>query len=237
MKVLLVDDHTLVRRGIGHVVQDSFSDAEIFEAADAAEAMAILSAEQIDIALLDVRLADGGPDGIELLHDLRAEHPVLPAIMLTTFDHANFARRALTEGASGYMLKDSDPTDLAQAMRVALSGGGNVMSPQVITNLFEEARDPQPTSERGQTPHPERQSADLTPREIDILELVTQGMSNRDVAAQLTLSEKTVKAHLAAIFRKLGVANRTQAAMAGLAMGIGGPSTVRQAAPQAGAPL
>lgn len=230
MKVLLVDDHTLVRRGIGHVVRDSFPDAQIVEAGTAAEALALVSSEVVDIALMDVRLTDQADDGIDLLHEIRGTHPDLPVIMLTTYDHAKYARRALAEGASGYMLKDSDPADLAQAISVALSGGGNVLSPQVITNLFEEPPNKGEHTAEHDASRSDPSIVNLTPREIDILELVTEGLSNRDVAERLALSEKTVKAHLAAIFRKLGVVNRTQAAMAGLAMGIG------QADPQASAP-
>jgi len=221
MKVLLVDDHTLVRRGIGHVVRDSFPDAQIFEASTAAEALQLVTTEALDIALMDVRLSEQGDDGIDLLRQIRVTFPDLPVIMLTTYDHANYARRALAEGASGYMLKDSDPADLAQAISVALSGGGNVLSPQVIANLFEESATKVGPNAANDASRQGAPAVNLTPREIDILELVTEGLSNRDVAKRLSLSEKTVKAHLAAIFRKLGVANRTQAAMAGLAMGIG----------------
>lgn len=221
MKVLLVDDHTLVRRGIGHVVRDSFPDAQIFEASTAAEALQLVTTEALDIALMDVRLSEQGDNGIDLLRQIRVTFPDLPVIMLTTYDHANYARRALAEGASGYMLKDSDPADLAQAISVALSGGGNVLSPQVIANLFEESATKVGPNAENDASRQGAPAVNLTPREIDILELVTEGLSNRDVAKRLSLAEKTVKAHLAAIFRKLGVTNRTQAAMAGLAMGIG----------------
>jgi DNA-binding NarL/FixJ family response regulator len=138
-------------------------------------------------------------------------------IMLTTFDHANYVRRALAEGAAGYLLKDATPDDLEQAIKVAMSGGGNVLSPRVIQNLFESMDDG--TTDDTQ-PH-RRPASALTQRETDILGLLSEGRSNRDISRALYLSEKTVKAHLAAIFRKLGVSNRTQAAMAAVAMGIG----------------
>jgi DNA-binding NarL/FixJ family response regulator len=116
------------------------------------------------------------------------------------------------------MLKDATPEDLEQAIKVALSGGGNVLSPKVIQNLFE-AMDVGASDENGEVPH--RPTSALTQRETDILSLLAEGRSNRDISRALYLSEKTVKAHLAAIFRKLGVSNRTQAAMAAVHMGIG----------------
>ena len=216
MRVLIVDDHALVRRGMGHVVRESFGKAEVVEAASAAEALEAMSASSVDIALVDVRMPDA--DGLELLHDIKARWPDVPVIMLTSFDHAHYVRRALAEGAAGYMLKDATPEDLEQAINVAMSGGGNVLSPKVIQNLFETI-DSGGSSENG---HPSpRTTGSLTQRETDILALLSEGRSNRDISRALFLSEKTVKAHLAAIFRKLGVTNRTQAAMAAVSMGIG----------------
>ena len=215
MKVLIVDDHSLVRRGLGHVVRDCFPDAEVVEASNAASALELMP-HDVEIALVDVRMPDS--DGLELLHELKTRWPDVPVIMLTSFDHAHYVRRALSEGAAGYMLKDATPDDLEQAIKVAISGGGNVLSPKVIQNLFEAtAADPSaPEGSRGARP-----AGALTQRETDILALLAEGKSNRDISRALYLSEKTVKAHLAAIFRKLGVTNRTQAAMAAVSMGIG----------------
>ena len=215
MKILIVDDHALVRRGMGHVVRDSFPDAEVLEAGSTAEALELMQSSSMDVALVDVRMPDS--DGLELLHEIKAQWPDVPVLMLTSFDHAHYVRRALAEGAAGYMLKDATPEDLEQAIKVALSGGGNVLSPKVIQNLFD-AMDGT-VSANGEASH--RPTSALTQRENDILSLLAEGKSNRDISRALYLSEKTVKAHLAAIFRKLGVSNRTQAAMAAVAMGIG----------------
>ena len=212
MKVLVVDDHALVRRGMGHVIRECFPDADIVEAGNAVEALEALSSHAIDIALVDVRMPDA--DGLELLHDIKGRWAKLPVIMLTSFDHAHYVRRALAEGAAGYMLKDATPEDLEQAINVAMSGGGNVLSPKVIQNLFE-------SMDGGGARSPARAAGSLTQRETDILALLAEGKSNRDISRALFLSEKTVKAHLAAIFRKLSVTNRTQAAMAAVSMGIG----------------
>ena len=216
MKILIVDDHALVRRGMGHVVRECFAQAKVIEAGNAAEALHVMGADDVDVALVDVRMPDS--DGLELLHEMKQRWPDVPVIMLTSFDHAHYVRRALAEGAAGYMLKDATPEDLEQAIKVALSGGGNVLSPRVIQNLFE-AIDGGGTGENGEVGH--RHVGSLTQRETDILALLAEGKSNRDISRALFLSEKTVKAHLAAIFRKLGVTNRTQAAMAAVSMGIG----------------
>jgi DNA-binding NarL/FixJ family response regulator len=230
VKVLIVDDHALVRRGMGHVVRECFGDAEVVEAAGAKEAITIMaSAAHVDVALVDVRMPDA--DGLELLHEMRGRWPDVPVIMLTSFDHAHYVRRALSEGAAGYLLKDATPDDLEQAIRVALSGGGNVLSPRVIQNLFEA---PDGGSEQGNGALP-RAAGSLTNRETDILALLAEGKSNRDISRALFLSEKTVKAHLAAIFRKLNVTNRTQAAMAAVSMGIGPTLQPVEWAPAGGA--
>ena len=214
MKVLIVDDHTLVRRGIGHVVHESFPEAEVVEAAGAEEALAVVRKEQPEVALLDVRMP--GRDGLDLLREIKATWPKVAVIMLTSYDGSQFVKAALAEGADGYMLKDASPEDLDQAIRVAVSGGGNVLSARAIRSLFE-GNQSNEDKERPQAPRPEN----LTQRETDILALLAEGKSNREIARTLFLSEKTVKAHLAAVFRKLSVANRTQAAMAAVTMGLG----------------
>lgn len=215
MKVLVVDDHTLVRRGIGHVVHECFPDAEVVEAGGADDAVELLKAETVDVALLDVRMP--GRDGLELLKEIKATWPQVAVIMLTSYEGARFVKAALAEGADGYMLKDASPEDLDQAIRVALSGGGNVLSARAIRSLFEDGQAEEERERAAAASRPEN----LTQRETDILALLSEGRSNREIARALYLSEKTVKAHLAAVFRKLGVANRTQAAMAAVGMGMG----------------
>jgi len=155
-------------------------------------------------------------DGLELLRAIRAEWPDVPVIVLSTYDNAPYVKRALADGAAGYLLKDATPEDLAQAINVARSGSGNVLSPRVIQNLFEDQE-----STIGSNGQSRRNEYSLTQREHDILSHLAEGRSNRDIAQRLYLSEKTVKAHLAAIFRKLGVTNRTQAAMMAVQMGVG----------------
>jgi DNA-binding NarL/FixJ family response regulator len=217
MKILVVDDHALVRRGMTYVVKEGFPDAEVMEAESSAAALEILhGGKKFDLMLADVRMPD--LDGLELLRAVKAEWPDIPVIMLSTYENAPYVKRALADGAAGYLLKDATPEDLAQAIHVAMSGSGNVLSPRVIQNLFE---DQEASAASNAANGHRRNEYSLTQRENDILALLSKGRSNRDIAQRLFLSEKTVKAHLAAIFRKLGVTNRTQAAMMAVQMGVG----------------
>lgn len=216
MRIMIVDDHALVRRGMGYVVKEGFPDADVVEAESASVALDhFRKGEPVDLALVDVRMPD--LDGLELLRAIKVEWPDVPVIMISTYENAPYVKRALADGAAGYLLKDATPEDLSQAINVALSGSGNVLSPRVIQNLFEE----QETGGGGANGRGRRNEYSLTQREQDILVLLAEGRSNRDIAGRLYLSEKTVKAHLAAVFRKLGVTNRTQAAMMAVQMGVG----------------
>jgi DNA-binding NarL/FixJ family response regulator len=215
MRILIVDDHALVRRGMNYVVKEGFPDADVVEAESSAAALeALRTGGKVDLALVDVRMPD--LDGLELLRAIKTEWEELPVIMLSTYENAPNVKRALADGASGYLLKDATPEDLSQAINVAMSGSGNVLSPRVIQNLFEDQEASNASSSNGR-----RSEYSLTQREHDILALLAEGRSNREIAGRLYLSEKTVKAHLAAIFRKLGVTNRTQAAMMAVQMGVG----------------
>ena len=216
MRILIVDDHALVRRGMAYVVKEGFPDADVVEADGATSALDAMRTQVADLALVDVRMPD--LDGLELLRAMKAEWPDTPVIMLSTYENAPYVKRALADGAAGYLLKDATPEDLSQAIHVAISGGGNVLSPRVIQNLFDDVEPGQNANGHGK---PRRSEYNLTQREHDILALLSEGRSNRSIAQSLYLSEKTVKAHLAAIFRKLGVTNRTQAAMMAVQMGVG----------------
>jgi DNA-binding NarL/FixJ family response regulator len=217
MKVLLVDDHTLVRRGLTHLLMSCIPDAEVTEAGGTDEALELLVTTPHDVALVDIRMP--GRDGLDLLREIRSNYPKLPVIMLSSYDNGEYVKAALAEGAAGYLLKDTTPDDLVQAIVVALSGAGNVLSPRAVRNMFDGPSERDETAREDST----RADAGLTRREGDVLQLLAKGCSNREISRHLFLSEKTVKAHLAAVFRKLGVTNRTQAAMAAVAMGIGEP--------------
>lgn len=219
MRILIVDDHALVRRGMAYVVKDGFPDADVVEAEGASAALDVMREKAADLALVDVRMPD--LDGLELLRAMKLEWPSVPVIMLSTYENAPYVKRALSDGAAGYLLKDATPEDLGQAINVAISGGGNVLSPRVIQNLFEDVESSGGGQNNNGHPKSRRTEYNLTQREHDILALLSEGRSNRSIAQNLYLSEKTVKAHLAAIFRKLGVTNRTQAAMMAVQLGVG----------------
>ncbi len=167
MRILIVDDHALVRRGMTYVVKEGFPDAEVVEAESSAAALDGSDADgKVDLALVDVRMPD--LDGLELLRAMKAEWPDMPVIMLSTYENAPYVKRALADGAAGYLLKDATPEDLGQAINVAMSGGGNVLSPRVIQNLFEDQESSGPTNGR-------RTEYSLTQREHDILALARRG--------------------------------------------------------------
>ncbi len=216
MRILLVDDHTLVRKGLAQLLYSCMDGAEVVEAGDADQAAALLAKDTFDVALVDIRMPGRG--GLDLLREIRATWPHVPVIIVTNYDNPEYVKAAMAEGASGYLLKDSTPADLSQAISVAVSGAGNVLSARAIRNLFDGA-EAMANGSRGSTHR--GTEAGLTRREADILELLAAGHSNREISRHLFLSEKTVKAHLASVFRKLGVTNRTQAAMMAISMGIG----------------
>lgn len=219
MKILLVDDHTLVRNGLAQLIKICVEDAQVTEAGSAEEAIQILMTQPHDVALVDIRLP--GQNGLELLQEARRSWPKLPVIILTNYDHPEYVKSAMATGAAGYLLKDSTPADLSQAITVAISGAGNVMSARAISNLFDESRASKTDPHGHDNGHRPATDARLTRRETEILDLLAAGHSNREISKRLFLSEKTVKAHLATVFRKLGVNNRTQAAMIAVSMGLG----------------
>src|SRR2546428_7466273 len=168
MKVLLVDDHTLVRKGLIQVLQSCVDGAQVTEAGSADEAMEILQRTPHDVALVDIRMP--GRDGIQLLKEIRAAWPALPVIIVTSYDNGEYVKTALTEGAAGYLLKDAPPEDLAQAILVALSGSGNVLSPRAARNLFEGSASDQRESRETSLP-----DVGLTRRGSDVLQLLSGG--------------------------------------------------------------
>src|ERR1700675_797570 len=169
MKILIVDDHALVRHGMSYVVKEGFPEADVVEAEGAAVALEIIRASgKIDLALVDVRMPDFA--GLQLLRSIKIEWPEMPVVMLSTYENAPYVKRALADGAAGYLLKDATPEDLAQAINVAMSGSGNVLSPRVIQNLFDDQ-----DSSIGPNGHSRRNEYSLTTREHDILALLAEG--------------------------------------------------------------
>jgi len=218
MRILIVDDHALMRRGMAYIVEHGFPGADVVEAESASAALDAMREDAADLALVDVRMPD--LDGLELLRAMKSGWPRVPVIMLSTHENAPYVKRALSDGAAGYLLKDATPEDLRRAIDAAISGDGNLLSRRAIQALFEDlaTSSGDPAGVPGSSPIP---GYHLTRREHEILALLSEGRSNRSIARNLYLSELTVKGHLGVIFRKLGVTNRTQAAMMAVRLGVG----------------
>lgn len=196
ISVLLVDDHPVVRAGLRAVLSASDDLEVVAEAGTAAESVKLAGAGGIDVVLMDLRLGDGA-DGVEATSQIRALPRPPRVLILTTYESDNDILRAVQAGATGYLLKDADPESLVGSIRSA-ARGETVLAPLVASRLFG----------RMQTP-----DTALTVRELEILERVARGESNRAIARGSSISEATVKSHLVHIFAKLDVDSRTQAVL------------------------
>jgi DNA-binding NarL/FixJ family response regulator len=204
VRVFLVDDHEVVRRGV-HDLLDAEPDIEVVgEAGTADHAVARGPAVRPDVAVLDVRLPDG--DGISVCWELRSAMPGLACLMLTSFDDDDALLDAIMAGASGYVLKQIKGSDLVTAVRTVASGQ-SMLDPATTARLMSNLRD-----DSGKDPQ-EQALAALSPREREILALIGEGLTNRQIGERLYLSEKTVKNNVSRLLGKLGVERRIQAAV------------------------
>ncbi|WP_326651387.1 MULTISPECIES: response regulator transcription factor [unclassified Streptomyces] len=206
IRVFLLDDHEVVRRGLTDLL-DSEPDISVVGDADSVEhALVRGPALRPDVAVLDVRLPDG--DGISVCRELRSRMPELACLMLTSFDEEEALLDAIMAGAAGYVLKQIRGSDLVAAVRTVASGQ-SMLDPTTTARLMRSLRaDP---TEGPAPPAPEL--AGLSPRERDILALIGDGLTNREIGKKLYLSEKTVKNHISRLLAKLGVQRRVQAAV------------------------
>jgi DNA-binding NarL/FixJ family response regulator len=218
IRVLVVDDQILVRTGF-RMILDAEPDLEVVgEAADGVEALEAFGRLDPDVVLMDVRMPH--LDGIEATARLTADAPTARVLMLTTFDLDEHVYAALRAGASGFLLKDTPPDELAHAVRV-VAGGDALLAPSVTRRLIEEFaqhRDPTPTPPPGLD--------ELTEREAEVLGLVAQGLANAEIAARLFVSEATVKTHVGRVLMKLHLRDRVQAVVLAYESGLvrpGGP--------------
>lgn len=206
LRVFLLDDHEVVRRGL-HDLLDIESDLEVVgEASTAEQALARVPALRPDVAVLDVRLPDG--DGVTVCRELRSRLPSLACLMLTSFDDEEALLDAIMAGAAGYLLKQVSGNDLVAAVRT-VGSGQSMLDPGATTRLMARLRG---EAEGANTQQPEG-LANLTDRERDILALVGEGLTNREIGKRLYLAEKTVKNHISRLLAKLGVERRVQAAV------------------------
>ncbi|MFE5912547.1 response regulator [Streptomyces wedmorensis] len=204
-RVFLVDDHEVVRRGLHDLIDDEPDMEVVGEAATAEQALARGPALRPDVAVLDVRLPDG--DGVAVCRELRSRMPELACLMLTSFDDEDALFDAIMAGAAGYVLKQIKGSDLVSAVRTVATGQ-SMLDPATTARLMHSLRDP----EAAKPPEDER-IALLSERERSVLELIGEGLTNRQIAKRLYLSEKTVKNHISRLLGKLGVERRVQAAV------------------------
>jgi DNA-binding NarL/FixJ family response regulator len=216
IRVLIADDQELVRAGFAMII-DSRDDLEVVgEAGDGVQAVALARSARPDVILMDVRMPR--MDGIEATRHLARSLSPARVIMLTTFDLDEPVFAALRAGASGFLLKDTRPDELAEAVRVVARGDA-LLAPTVTRRLLDRFAGELP----GGQPPPSL--AALSEREIEVLRLVARALSNDEIAAELTLSRATVKTHLSAILFKLGLRDRVQAAVLAYEVGLVRPGT------------
>lgn len=227
MRVLLVDDHSLVRRGIGELLQSR--GVQVVASVSSGEEGVRRARELFpEIILLDIKMP--GLSGIETIERLRASGVTAPVVMLTMSREDADLGAALRAGAQGYLLKDIEPEELVPALEAVLRGE-NVVAREMVGTLARMVG-----SEAGAKPEATPGAVDpfagLTPRELEILERVAKGLSNKMIARALSITDGTVKLHVKAILRKLGMRSRVEAAVAAVEHGLGKRS--RQAGPASG---
>jgi DNA-binding NarL/FixJ family response regulator len=198
--VFLLDDHEIVRRGVKELLEAEPDIKVVGEAGTAASALARIPALRPDVAVLDVRLPDG--DGVGVCRDIRSQMPGVACLMLTSFGDDEALFDAIMAGAAGYVLKQIRGTDLVGAVRTVASGE-SMLDPEAASRVMRRMRD------QAQRADP---LAELTGQERRILEFIGEGLTNRQIGERMYLAEKTVKNYVSALFAKLGMERRTQAA-------------------------
>ena len=200
IRVFLLDDHEIVRRGVRELLEGEPDIEVVGEAGTAAEALARVPALKPDVAVLDVRLPDG--DGVSVCRELRSGMPELRCLMLTSFADDEALFDAILAGAAGYVLKQIKGNDLIGAVRT-VAAGGSLLDPKAAALVMERMRTPQAADPL----------AVLTDQERKILDLIGEGLTNRQIAERMFLAEKTVKNYVSNLLSKLGIQRRTQAAV------------------------
>ncbi|MCD2195237.1 response regulator transcription factor [Actinomycetospora endophytica] len=199
LRVFLVDDHEVVRRGVTELLTAGGDIEVVGEAAGVAEALARVPATTVDVAVLDVRLPDGS--GVELCRELRSRCPSLVCLMLTSYADEDAVVDAVLAGAAGYVLKDVGGSDLAAAVR-EVGAGRSLLDTRVTEIVMARLRG-----------RPDDPRSTLTARERSVFDLIGEGLTNAEIGAELFLAEKTVKNHVTSLLDKLGMRRRTQAAV------------------------
>ncbi|CAN5687217.1 response regulator transcription factor [soil metagenome] len=197
IRVVLVDDHAVLRSGLAALLGGAGDIDVVGQASDCAEVFEVVRLQRPDVVVMDLQMP--GIDGVEATRRLLAEDLGCEVVVLTSFSDSARIVAALDAGAVGYLIKDAEPEDMISGVR-AVSRGESPLHPRVARQLL---------SARSERPH----TVDLTPREAEVLGLVREGLANKQIARRLGISERTVKAHLTSVFQRIGVADRTQAAL------------------------
>lgn len=214
IKVMLVEDHVLVREGTRELLDQENDLQVLVEAGDGEEAVRLAAEHSPDVIIMDIAMPK--LNGIEATKQIKATNPAIAILVLTAYDDDQYIFAFLEAGAAGYLLKDATMNDLIQAIR-AVHAGESVLHPTVarkVINYFARHIDKRYTDDydRSGTDH-------LTDREMEVLKLAAKGMTNREIATELTISTRTVQVHLSNVFSKLGVGSRTEAVLYALRKG------------------
>jgi DNA-binding NarL/FixJ family response regulator len=199
-RVFLLDDHEVVRRGVRELIEAEADMVVVGEAGTAEEAIGRIPATSPNVAVLDVRLPDG--DGIEVCRDIRSKHPEINCIMLTSFADDEAVYAAVMAGAAGYVLKQVRGSDLIDGIR-RVAAGESLLDPSVTTRLLDRIRHQGDDDEL----------SGLSDQERKILDLIAEGLTNRQIGERMYLAEKTVKNYVSNLLSKLGMSRRTEAAV------------------------
>ena len=199
VRILIADDHLIIRQGIRLILETGEDFELVGEAADGAEALRLCRELHPDVVLMDLRMP--GMDGITAIERLRIEMPKIGVVILTTFNEDDLMRRGLRAGAKGYLLKDTSRERLFHAIQAA-ARGETLLAPEMLLKLLNGAENPAPI---------EGGMLKLSEREMEVLSAVARGERSKEIAFNLGISERTVKAHLASIYNKLGVDSRAAA--------------------------
>ncbi|WP_426573755.1 response regulator [Aquihabitans sp. McL0605] len=200
-RVFLLDDHEIVRRGVRDLIEAEPDLLVVAEAGSVAEALDRIATSHPDVAVLDVQLGDGS--GIEVCREIRSSHPEIACLMLTSFTDEEAMLDSVIAGAAGYVLKQIRGNDLVSSIRRA-AAGESLLDPALAARAIDRLR-------RGSTEDP--RLASLTPQERNILDLLAEGLTNRQIGERMFLAEKTVKNYVSNVLMKLGMSRRTEAAV------------------------
>jgi DNA-binding NarL/FixJ family response regulator len=201
VKLLIIDDHPLFRDGLATLLRQSAQDTTVVQAATTEEALRVVDEQIIDAVFMDLMMP--GLSGEAAIREFARRHPSLPVIVLSSSESPGDVRRVLNAGASGYIPKSATAQTVVSALQLVLSG--NIYVPPLLVSAATRA------NERG-TPGEHKSLSQLTERQVDVLRYLRDGLTNKEISSHLGIAEKTVKVHIAAIFKTLNVVNRTQAA-------------------------